>query len=109
MSKDKDTVKLSEAYINMVTETFDSTGGPYKMAQLKKKMDQSTPSNEYTPTKQLIDMIMQIIKMKDNFQSITSKLPKDKWNLIEKDCDSVLQHLENAYGRISTIIHKSRV
>ena len=65
-------------------------------------------SNEDSSTKQLIDIIQQIKKMQDNFRNISANLPKDKWSLIDKDCDSVIQYLDNAHGRISTIIHKTK-
>jgi hypothetical protein len=51
--------------------------------------------------------IIQIIEnLKNNFRKETAKISKDKWNLIAKDCDAVWQHLDNAAGRISTIIHR---
>ena len=59
-------------------------------------------------TKQLIDMIQQIDKMQNDFRSISSNLPKDQWSLIGKDCDEIAQYLENAAGRISTLIHKMK-
>ena len=59
-------------------------------------------------SQKLTDMIQIINKTKDDFRNISSGLPKEKWALIEKDCDVVWQYLDNAAGRISTIINKSR-
>lgn len=64
--------------------------------------------NGASSRKQLIDVIQQIKKIENDFRNISANLPKDKWILIGEDCDSVVKYLDNAHGRISTIIHKTR-
>ena len=59
------------------------------------------------PREKLVDMIQKINLMKDDFTNITSGLPKENWNLIGEDCDAVVQYLDNAAGRISTVINRA--
>lgn len=54
----------------------------------------------------LVDLIQQLNKMKEDFKSRSAKIPQDKWTVIGKDCDAVYNYLDNASGRISTIINR---
>lgn len=57
---------------------------------------------------QLSDIISRLNKMQSDFRHVSTNFPRDKWVLIEKDCDAVLKYLDNAAGRISTISHRLR-
>ena len=57
---------------------------------------------------QLGEISQQLVKLQDYFRSVTAILPTERWDLIGKDCDAVVQHLDNAAGRISTIISRVR-
>jgi hypothetical protein len=66
------------------------------------------PFNKDNEMKQLTDIIQQITKIQDDFRNVSANIPKDKWILIERDCDAVVQSLDNAAGRISTIIQRTK-
>jgi hypothetical protein len=65
----------------------------------------SAQLNNVDTRKKLVDMIQQIKKISYDFRVTSANLPKKAWTLIEEDCDEVVQHLDNASGRISTVIH----
>lgn len=59
------------------------------------------------PREELKKIQAAVSKISSDFTSISSKLPRENWELIGKDCDKVVEYLDNVVGRISFIMSKA--
>jgi len=95
-------IKLSKAQ----WEEMGKTAGWTKKASIN-------PVNSDSIEK-LKDLIQQILAMQGNFKSIIATIPpipteqREKGQVIATDIDVIEQYLDNAAGRISTLIHRIR-